>query len=82
MSAGAGNADRRFYSTLFLVFAPLFMAGGWLATFTEIGAALIVGGSALAVAGFALRPSLRTGAVAALELAAGWLAVPLLVELT
>ncbi len=67
---------RPFYSTLFLVFAPGFMAGGWLVAFTEVGAGLIFLGSAMAVSGAVLRPSLKRGLLAVAELAAGWLLVP------
>lgn len=63
---------RRFYSTLFLAFAPLFMLGGWIAAFTDVGAGLIYLGSLLAILGFALQPSCRRGAAAVGALAAGW----------
>jgi hypothetical protein len=78
---GRRNAvdDRRFYSTLFLCLAPAFMAGGWLAAFTDVGAGLIYLGSGMAVAGAFVRPSLARAAIAVGDLAAGWLTVPLLV---
>jgi hypothetical protein len=40
-------ADRRFYGILLLAFGPLFIAGGWLASFTLVGAVLIFAGAAM-----------------------------------
>lgn len=65
--------DRHFYSTLFLAVAPCFMAGGWIVAFTQIGAGLIVLGSAMAVVGALLRPSAVPGADGGSR-ACGWLA--------
>jgi hypothetical protein len=39
--------DQRFYGKLLLVFGPLFIAGGWLAAFTDVGAVLIFVGAAM-----------------------------------
>lgn len=73
---GQLQEGHRFYSTLFPVFAPGFMAGGWLVAFTEVGAGLIFLGSAMAVLGIVFRPRLKRGLLAVAELAAGWLLVP------
>jgi len=66
--------DARFYGWLALVFGPLFLLGGWLAVFTEVGVFLILAGLVALV----LAPLLLRGvkaALAALALAVlglGW----------
>jgi hypothetical protein len=48
--------DRRFYGKLLLTFGPLFILGGWLAAFTEVGLLLYLSGSVmLAIAPILLR---------------------------
>jgi hypothetical protein len=37
--------DARFYGLLCLVFGPLFIFGGWLAAFTEVGFIMYLAGS-------------------------------------
>ena len=48
-------ADRRFTSTLLLVFGPLFVLGGFLAAFTVEGALFVFLGLAMFVVGVLLR---------------------------
>ena len=64
--------DRRFYGLLLLAFGPLFLAGGWLASFTAVGAVLIFAGTAMLLAAPLLLRSIRAGAVALGLVAAGW----------
>lgn len=52
-------ADRRFYGTLPLAFGPLFIAGGWLAAFTTVGALLMFTGAAMLLAAPVLLRSYR-----------------------
>jgi ABC-type molybdate transport system permease subunit len=52
-------ADRRFYGTLLLVFGPLFLAGGWLAAFTEVGFIFILTGAAMILAAPIMLRSIR-----------------------
>ncbi len=47
-------ADLRFYGFLCLGFGPLFVAGGWFAAFTDVGAFLIFAGLAMLLASPAL----------------------------
>jgi hypothetical protein len=58
-------ADRRFASNLFLVFGPLFVAGGFLAAFTDPGALFVYLGVAMFVTGLLLRTRLPTAAAVA-----------------
>ena len=53
------DADRHFYGVLLLVFGPLFIAGGWLAAFTGVGALLIFAGIAMLLAAPVFLRSLR-----------------------
>ncbi len=48
-------ADRGFTSTLFLVFGPLFVLGGFLAAFPDPGAILVYFGAGMFVSGLLLR---------------------------
>jgi hypothetical protein len=52
------RADRRFLSTLLLVFGPLFVAGGFLAAFTLEGTVYVYIGVAMFVTGILLRTRL------------------------
>lgn len=52
-------ADRRFTSRLFLAFGPLFVVGGFLASFTVEGALLVFIGLAMLVTGALLFTPLR-----------------------
>ena len=51
-------AGRRFTSTLFLVFGPLFVLGGFLFAFSDPGAVLVYFGAAMFVSGVLLRTRL------------------------
>jgi hypothetical protein len=53
------GADRRFYGTLLLVFGPLFVAGGWLAAFTDVGFVLILAGAVMILAAPIMLRSIR-----------------------
>jgi hypothetical protein len=64
--------DRRFYGLLLLTFGPLFIAGGWLAAFTLVGAVLIFAGTLMLLAAPILLRSIRVVAVALGLVAAGW----------
>jgi hypothetical protein len=64
--------DRRFYGLLLLAFGPLFIAGGWLASFTLVGVALIVAGSAMLLAAPLLLRSIRVFALACGLVVVGW----------
>ncbi len=72
--------DARFFGSLAFVFGPLFMAGGWLAAFTDVGLGLILAGTAMLAAAPLLRRSWRTALPAAALLTTGW-AWPLLISL-
>ena len=50
--------DRRFTSTLLIVFGPLFVAGGYLAAFTLDGALFVFAGLAMLLTGVLLRTRL------------------------
>ncbi|HWO72616.1 MAG TPA: hypothetical protein VNN21_03580 [Dehalococcoidia bacterium] len=66
--------DARFYGWLALVFGPLFLLGGWLAVFTEVGVFLILAGLVALVLAPLLLRSVKA-ALAALALAVlglGW----------
>jgi hypothetical protein len=58
------DADRRFYGILLLTFGPLFVLGGWLAAFTEVGALLILAGCAMLLVAPVLLRSVRVLALA------------------
>lgn len=66
------GSDRRFYAALMLVFGPLFIAGGWLASFTAVGAALIFAGTAMLIAAPILLRSLRVVPVSIGLVVFGW----------
>jgi len=53
------SSDRRFYGALLLVFGPLFIAGGWLAAFTDVGFLFILTGAAMILAAPILLRSFR-----------------------
>lgn len=73
MSTRARTAERRRrLSTRALIFGPLFCLGGWVASFTLVGAGLIVLGSLIMAAGFALDPRVRTALLASLGLVVCW----------
>ncbi|MPZ49616.1 MAG: hypothetical protein GEU75_10025 [Dehalococcoidia bacterium] len=63
--------DRRFYGILALAFGPLFIAGGWLAAFTDVGWVLILLGAAMLLASPVLLRSLRTVPLVAILVALG-----------
>ena len=65
-------ADRRFYGALLLAFGTLFIAGGWLAAFTSVGALLIFSGTVMLLAAPLLLRSLRVGALALGLVGLGW----------
>ena len=48
-------ADRRFASWLLIVFGPLFVLGGFLAAFTDVGALCVFAGLAMLASGLLLR---------------------------
>ena len=52
-------ADRRFTAWLLLGFGPLFVLGGFAASFTEVGAMLVFLGLAMVVTGGLLFTPLR-----------------------
>ncbi len=52
--------ERRFVSSLMLVFGPLFVMGGWLATFTLEGALFIYVGLGMLLSGLLLRTRMWT----------------------
>ena len=64
--------DARFYGLLALLFGPLFIAGGWLAAFTDVGFMLYVAGTAMLLLAPLLRRSLNVVAAALALLAVGW----------
>ena len=64
--------DRAFYGRLLLVFGVLFIAGGWLASFTLVGALLIFAGSLMLIVAPILLRSIKTAPAALALLAAGW----------
>jgi hypothetical protein len=68
------GADRRFYGTLLLVFGPLFIAGGWLAAFTMVGALLIFTGAAMLLAAPVILRSFRIAplSLGLVALGLGW----------
>lgn len=65
-------AERRFYSTLGIVSGPLLTAGGWFAAFTIVGAALIVLGGFVALAGTLMLPTWRRLVLGSIAVAACW----------
>lgn len=67
-----GSDERRFWGVLTLVFGPLFIAGGWLAAFTDVGLVLIFAGSLMLLVSPVLLHSCRAVPVVALLLALGW----------
>jgi len=67
----ARGESTRFYGRLALVFGPLFIAGGWLAAFTEVGAVLIFAGTAMLLASVALLRTWQSVALAAAALLIG-----------
>jgi len=66
------SEDARFYGLLALLFGPLFIAGGWLAAFTDVGFMLYVAGTAMLLLAPLLRRSLNVVAAALALLAVGW----------
>lgn len=58
------DRDRRFCSTLAIVFGVLFVLGGYMAAFTTMGAIFIWFGLALLLAGIGLRTRLPAVVVA------------------
>jgi hypothetical protein len=66
------ESDRRFLVVLLLTFGALFIAGGWLAAFTAVGAMLIYTGTAMLLAAPILLRSLKVGSVSLGLLALGW----------
>ena len=66
------SEDARFYGLLALLFGPLFIAGGWLAAFTDVGFMLYVAGTAMLLLAPLLRRSLNVAAAALALLAVGW----------
>lgn len=75
--------DRPFYSTLLLAFGPVVQIGGWLAAFTDIGAAMAIGGALMSVAGGLVYPTPRRILAAGIGVFAGggWiLALPVVVK--
>jgi len=75
--------DRSFFSMLLLVFGPVVQFGGWLAAFTDIGAAMVIGGALMSVAGGLVYPTPRRILAAGIGVFAGggWiLALPVVVK--
>ncbi len=64
--------DARFYGLLALVFGPLFIAGGWLAVFSDVGFVLILAGTAMLLLAPVLRRSLNVALAALALLVVGW----------
>ena len=64
--------DARFYGLPALVFGPLFIAGGWLAAFTEVGFALILAGTAMLLAAPVLWHSAKVAVAALALIIIGW----------
>lgn len=82
-SEQAVAADRSFYSMLLLVFGPVVQFGGWLAAFTGIGAAMVIGGAVMSVAGGLIYPTPKRILAAGIGVVAGggWiLALPVVVK--
>lgn len=82
-SERAVATDRSFYSMLLLVFGPVVQVGGWLAAFTDIGAAMVIGGALMSVAGGLVYPTPRRILAAGIGVFAGggWiLALPVIVK--
>lgn len=67
----APRDDLRFYGRLMLVFGPLFILGGWLAAFTDVGAWMIFAGAAMLLASVALLRTRQSVALAAAALLIG-----------
>ena len=73
MSTWARTAEsRRTLSKRALIFGPLLCLGGWFASFTLVGAGLIVLGSLMIAAGFVVDPRVRTALLASLGLFVAW----------
>jgi hypothetical protein len=62
---------RNFYGKLGLTFGPLFIVGGWLAAFTEVGAVLIVAGVVMVIVAPVLLQSWKLVPVALATVAVG-----------
>ena len=64
--------DRAFYGFLLFVFGPLFIAGGWLASFTIVGFFLILAGTAMLIVAPLLLRSLKAAVAAGALGLLGW----------
>ena len=71
MALARGDSTR-FYGRLALVFGPLFIAGGWLAALTEVGAVLIFAGTAMLLMSALLLRTWPSAIVAAGALVITW----------
>jgi hypothetical protein len=69
---GLAADERRFYSNLGIVSGPALTAGGWLAAFTLVGAALIVLGGFVALGGTLVLPTWRRLVIGSIAVAACW----------
>jgi len=72
--------DNHFFGALTLFFGPLFIAGGWLAAFTDVGLGFILAGTAMLAATPLLWRSWRAALLAAALVTTGW-TWPLLLSL-